>query len=75
LWEDYMDAYENTLNSTSTAEAPWYAIPADNKPYARMTVARIIVDAMNSLDCRYPEVAAGEKQNFGEMKKQLLEDN
>jgi PPK2 family polyphosphate:nucleotide phosphotransferase len=74
LWEKYMDAYESTLNATSTSHAPWYAIPADNKPYARLAVARIIADTLNSLDCRYPTVADEEKQDFDEFKRQLLED-
>ena len=75
LWENYMEAYESTLNATSIAEAPWYAIPADNKPYARLAVARILVDTLNSLDCRYPEVTDEEKQDFDDFKKQLLMDS
>lgn len=75
LWESYMNAYESTLNATSTSQAPWYAIPADNKPYARLAVARIIVDTLDRLDCKYPVVADKEKRDFDEFKRQLLADD
>ena len=44
LWKDYMHAYEQVLNATSRPWAPWYAIPADDKPYMRLQVAEIIPD-------------------------------
>lgn len=45
FWDDYMRAYEEALNATSRSWAPWYAIPADDKPYMRMKVAEIVVAA------------------------------
>ena len=44
-WDDYMTAYQAALNATSRPWAPWYAIPADDKPFARLCVAEILVDA------------------------------
>jgi len=53
-WPDYMAAYEEALNETSRPWAPWYAIPADDKPYMRRQVATIVADALESLGLDYP---------------------
>lgn len=74
FWDNYMSAYQEMLNATSTPHAPWYAIPADHKPYTRLTVANIIIDTINSLKCEYPKAAGDEKAHFGKMKDFLLED-
>ncbi len=55
-WDDYMMAYQEALNATSRKCAPWYAIPADNKPYMRYRVAKIIRKKLQSLSMDYPEV-------------------
>jgi PPK2 family polyphosphate:nucleotide phosphotransferase len=56
LWQQYMEAYEAALNATSTPWAPWYAVPADDKPFLRATVARIVEESLASLGLTYPEV-------------------
>ena len=71
-WDAYMDAYEQALNATSRPWAPWYAIPADDKPYMRLAVARIVRQTLESLDLAYPTVDAAEQARFDEM-RQLLE--
>lgn len=71
-WDDYMHAYEKMIRATSTSYAPWFAIPADNKPYMRKTVADIILQAMQKLDPRFPGVHEEEKSRFDEM-RQVLE--
>ncbi len=70
-WEQYQAAYQDALNATSRPWAPWYAIPADDKPYMRLTVARTLVAALESLDISYPEVDAKEKARFAEMRALL----
>jgi PPK2 family polyphosphate:nucleotide phosphotransferase len=70
-WNDYMHAYEEALNATSRSWAPWYAIPADDKPYMRLTVAKIIRKTMESLALEYPRVDAEEQVRFDEMRKIL----
>lgn len=70
-WKEYMHAYQEALNATSRPWAPWYAIPADDKPYMRKTVAEIIVNTMQSLDMQYPEVGEKDRATFGEMRRQL----
>ena len=54
-WDQYMDAYEPMLRATAKPWAPWYAIPADNKPFMRRTVAGIIVKTLESLPLAFPQ--------------------
>jgi PPK2 family polyphosphate:nucleotide phosphotransferase len=54
LRDQYLDAYEQCLRATSRPWAPWYAVPADNKHYARWQVAKLINDALDALDVRFP---------------------
>jgi hypothetical protein len=63
------------LNETSRPNAPWFAIPADNKPYARLMVANTIVEAIESLDCKYPEALEENRVHFDDMKQQLLSED
>ncbi|MFC2085410.1 PPK2 family polyphosphate kinase [Bacteroidota bacterium] len=74
FWKKYMNAYEEALRETSRPWAPWYAIPADNKPYMRYTVAKTIVENLKSLKLEYPTVSDDEQNKFGEMKKILEEE-
>ena len=71
-WDDYMLAYEEALNATSTKHAPWYAIPADDKPYMRLAIAEIIVDTLEAMSLEYPEVPKEDAAKF-EAARQLLE--
>jgi PPK2 family polyphosphate:nucleotide phosphotransferase len=70
-WDAYMEAYEDALNATSRPHAPWYAIPADDKPYMRLAVAEIVVQTLESLGLEYPKVDKAEKARFREMRKML----
>lgn len=69
----YMEAYEDALNATSRPWAPWYAIPADSKPYARACVAEIIVDALGSIGLEYPQPSADDRATFDAAHKELSE--
>jgi PPK2 family polyphosphate:nucleotide phosphotransferase len=71
LWKDYMHAYEQTLNATSRPWAPWYAIPADDKPYMRLQVAEIVVETLKKLNVQYPEVSEKQLAKMQEMRKLL----
>jgi PPK2 family polyphosphate:nucleotide phosphotransferase len=74
FWPEYMQAFEDTLNSTSKPWAPWYAIPADDKPYMRLSVAEIIVESLKSLNLKYPTVNDLEKRRFLELTKRLKQE-
>jgi PPK2 family polyphosphate:nucleotide phosphotransferase len=71
FWDNYMQAFETALSETSRSWAPWYAIPADDKPYMRLCVADIVMQAMESLELHYPEVDSKERERFDEMRKIL----
>ncbi|MEE9494342.1 MAG: PPK2 family polyphosphate kinase [Gammaproteobacteria bacterium] len=71
LWPEYMHAYESALKATSRPWAPWFAIPADDKPAMRLVVASIIVASMEKLGLKYPEVSKKERQRFDEMREWL----
>ena len=70
-WDEYMLAYEEMLAETSTPEAPWYVIPADQKWLSRALVSRILVTAINSLDAKYPKVSNEQLAALDECRTQL----
>jgi len=55
-WDDYMKAYGDAIGATSMPHAPWYVIPADDKPNARLIVSQIVAETLESLDMRYPRL-------------------
>lgn len=55
-WPDYMRAYEDAINETTRPWAPWYVVPADDKPYMRAEVAKIIKKTLQSLNLEYPTI-------------------
>ncbi|MFO0844658.1 MAG: polyphosphate kinase 2 family protein [Gemmataceae bacterium] len=73
-WRDYMDAYEDALEATTTEGAPWYVVPADHKWVTRSVVADIITTTIRSLDLRYPEVTAEQHKTLEGARKQLQEE-
>ena len=70
-WDSYMHAYEEALNATSRPWAPWYAIPADSKPYMRARVADIIIETLQSIGLRYPEPSEEDLAEFAESRREL----
>jgi PPK2 family polyphosphate:nucleotide phosphotransferase len=72
-WDQYMHAYEEALNATSRPWAPWYAIPADNKPYMRAVVAETIVATLEQFDLRYPVPSKEDRQEFETARAMLNE--
>jgi PPK2 family polyphosphate:nucleotide phosphotransferase len=71
-WDDYMAAYEDMLSHTSTNVAPWFIVPADNKWFAHLVVADVIVSKLKSLDLEYPRLSEEHMKDLLEA-KQLLE--
>ena len=70
-WDSYMEAYQEALNATSRPWAPWFAVPADDKPTMRGEVARIIVKALKGLDMYYPVVTPEDRGRFEEARVAL----
>ncbi|WP_223669801.1 PPK2 family polyphosphate kinase [Kangiella shandongensis] len=72
LWDSYMSAYQDCLRSTSTPWAPWYSIPADDKPAMRAAVSDIILETLNSLDMQYPSLDEEVANKLEHYKSQLI---
>ena len=70
-WDEYMQAFEDAITATSTPWAPWYVIPADHKKVTQALVALAIVETVNSLDLRWPEVSAKEHEENLEARRKL----
>jgi PPK2 family polyphosphate:nucleotide phosphotransferase len=73
-WKQYMKAYEKCLGATSTRHAPWYIVPADDKPNARLIVSRIVLDVVEALKLSYPQTSAARRRELRSLRKQLLEE-
>ena len=70
-WKDYMRAYEDVISETSTADAPWYVVPADNKWFTRLAIAQIITDALEDLDLRVPPLTHRDHRDLREARRRL----
>ncbi len=71
FWNEYMSAYGEAIRSTTRSHAPWYAIPADSKPYMRWAVADIVRDTLASLDLHNPEPSLADLAMFDDMRRRL----
>jgi PPK2 family polyphosphate:nucleotide phosphotransferase len=72
LWDDYIRAYQHCLSATSRPWAPWYAIPADDKPYAHWQIAKLINSAFEQLDISFPKASAETLAELEKAKARLL---
>jgi polyphosphate kinase 2 (PPK2 family) len=71
FWKRYMTAYEECLSATSTRDAPWYVVPADDKENARLIVSQIVLDTFEALKMTYPKTNAKRRQELQVMRKRL----
>ena len=73
-WDEYMDAYEDMIRETSRHYAPWYVVPADNKPFARLVVASAIIAALEELDLQFPKVEGAMLDELQKVRRALIAD-
>jgi PPK2 family polyphosphate:nucleotide phosphotransferase len=73
FWDEYMHAYEKCISATSTEQAPWYIVPADDKQSARLIVSRIVLDTVKALKLSYPKTTAARRRELRALRKQLTE--
>jgi PPK2 family polyphosphate:nucleotide phosphotransferase len=73
FWTDYLHAYDDCLNATSRPWAPWYAIPADDKNFARWQVAKLVNDAFAQLDLNFPKPSEALLAELEQARSHLLE--
>ena len=71
FWKQYMRAYEECLNATSTRDTPWYVVPADDKENARLIVSQIVLDTLEGLGMTYPKTDAKRRQELQAIRKRL----
>lgn len=72
LWDSYMECYQDAINRTSTNECPWYVVPADSKPGARLIIASILYQTLKTFtDVKEPELDPEMKAMIPEYKRQL----
>jgi len=71
FWKQYMQAYEECLSETSTRDAPWYVVPADDKENARLIVSQIVLDTLEGLKMTYPKTSAERRRELQSIRKRL----
>jgi PPK2 family polyphosphate:nucleotide phosphotransferase len=72
-WKDYRKAYEACLSATSTEEAPWYVVPADDKKDSRLIISRIILESLKDMNMNFPKPDQDRLKEIEAARKQLLE--
>jgi PPK2 family polyphosphate:nucleotide phosphotransferase len=73
-WDQYMLAYEACLSATSTKEAPWYVVPADDKENARLIISQIILDTFRMLKMAYPKSDGEHRHELESIRQDLLKE-
>ena len=71
-WDDYMNAYEETIRNTATRHAPWYVVPADNKWFTRVVVATAVITTLSSLKLAYPKVSSAKLDELKAARQALV---
>ncbi len=71
FWRDYQYAYEQCLSATSTKDAPWYVVPADDKENARLIVSQVILDTLDQLKMSYPKSDMQRRKELQSLRRQL----
>jgi len=70
-WDEYQQAYEDMIRHTSSKQAPWFVVPADNKWFTRLVVSSVIVHALQEMALAYPEVSDEKRQALAAARREL----
>ncbi|HEY2115800.1 MAG TPA: polyphosphate kinase 2 family protein [Candidatus Angelobacter sp.] len=71
-WDDYMDAYEDMIQHTSTPDAPWYVVPADHKWFTHIAVSSAIIQTLEEMDLQFPKVDKARRKQLESARQALL---
>ena len=74
LWEKYMDCYQQAISNTSTPNAPWFVVPADDKEMCRCIIADIVLEELSKYPFPMPELEDKVKNDIGTYRKQLEDE-
>ena len=72
FWKQYMQAYEDCLSATSSDDAPWYIVPADDKRTCRLIVSQITVETLQGLNMAYPKSGARRRRELLSIRRRLV---
>jgi polyphosphate kinase 2 (PPK2 family) len=75
FWDEYQKVYAEAMSETSTDNAPWFVIPADDKWYARLAIASVIYREFEKLELSYPTVSEAQKAELQKAKLHLTSEN
>ena len=73
-WSQYLEAFTEMLNHTSTDYAPWHVLPADNKWFLRLAAVSVILEEMRQIDPQYPTVSDEDRANLAKMREELVSE-
>jgi polyphosphate kinase 2 (PPK2 family) len=73
-WDEYQEAYEEMIRQTTTKDAPWYVVPADNKWFTHLVVAAAIVETLEDLGLTYPKIDAAKRKDLQAARKTLIKE-
>jgi len=73
-WEAYQHAYEEMIRNTTTKQAPWYVVPADNKWFTRLAVAAAVIDTLEELELAYPKVDSVKRRELATAREALADE-
>jgi PPK2 family polyphosphate:nucleotide phosphotransferase len=71
FWPQYMQAYQDCLRATSTREAPWYVVPADDKDASRVIVSQVLLQTLRDMKMRYPAPTAAHRRDLLAIRAEL----
>jgi PPK2 family polyphosphate:nucleotide phosphotransferase len=71
FWNQYMEAYEDCLNATSSKTTPWHVVPADDKYNARIIISQLVISALHDLKMNYPEMTPARQRELQTIRKRL----
>jgi PPK2 family polyphosphate:nucleotide phosphotransferase len=74
FWDDYQKVYEDAISETTTKYSPWYVVPANKKWYARLVVSEIIVQTMEHLELKYPEISVEQTKLLEDYRQKLVDE-
>jgi len=74
FWKQYMSAYEDCMSATSTRDAPWFILPADDKENARLIASQIVLNTLRDLDPQYPATSLERREQLQAIRKKLAKD-
>jgi PPK2 family polyphosphate:nucleotide phosphotransferase len=73
-WDEYMAAYEDMIRNTSSENAPWFVVPANNKWYTRAIVAGAVIDALESLNLKFPKLDKKKLEDLKAAREALMNE-